>query len=246
MSTEPTALAPHVAPGWVDDLVLELRLRDVPGDVIGDTLAEVDAHVVDSGTPAHEAFGDPVAYAVQIAEHTRKVAPDDPRDMVAPAVSGVAFLGLLTAATGWFDERTATITLGTVAIAALLAVLPFVVQRFGTPILRLVVEQPLWRSTLLATVSTAPFVALGVLGRHVVLVSVPAVPLGAVALVALAATTVVVTRRTPVDPLVGPGQDPAQAAAQARRSTRRLAALTTTIQVVAVAAVLVVTVLVLR
>lgn len=44
---------------WIDDLVLELRLRDVKGDVIGDVVASVEQHVAESGETPLEAFGDP-------------------------------------------------------------------------------------------------------------------------------------------------------------------------------------------
>lgn len=56
-------LAPHVNPAWSEAFILEARLRGVLGTVIGDALAEVDAHVVDSGQSAEEAFGDPKDYA---------------------------------------------------------------------------------------------------------------------------------------------------------------------------------------
>jgi hypothetical protein len=52
---------------WRDAFVLELRLRGVPGTVIGEALAEVDAHCADSGQTPAEAFGDPVRYAAQRA-----------------------------------------------------------------------------------------------------------------------------------------------------------------------------------
>jgi hypothetical protein len=57
------ALAPHVDPAWAEALLLELRMLDVPGPRIGAVLAEVEAHVVDSGEAAQDAFGDPVPYA---------------------------------------------------------------------------------------------------------------------------------------------------------------------------------------
>lgn len=43
---------------WCDDFVLELRLRDVPGARIGDHLAEVESHCIETGTDPEEAFGD--------------------------------------------------------------------------------------------------------------------------------------------------------------------------------------------
>jgi hypothetical protein len=53
----------HLMDPWRDALIAELRLREVPGDRIGEALAEVDAHCADSGQTPDEAFGDPVGYA---------------------------------------------------------------------------------------------------------------------------------------------------------------------------------------
>lgn len=44
-------------------LMLALRLRDVPGDRIGEILAEVESHVSDTGENPTEAFGPPREYA---------------------------------------------------------------------------------------------------------------------------------------------------------------------------------------
>lgn len=38
---------------WCDDLVVELRLLDVPGPVIGDRLAEVETHCGATGETPH-------------------------------------------------------------------------------------------------------------------------------------------------------------------------------------------------
>jgi len=48
---------------WCDAFVLELRLRDVPGPVIGDRLADVEGHCAETGEPPWEAFGPPTDYA---------------------------------------------------------------------------------------------------------------------------------------------------------------------------------------
>lgn len=48
---------------WLDDFTMELRLRDVPGSVIGDALETVESHLRDSGESAVDAFGDPTTYA---------------------------------------------------------------------------------------------------------------------------------------------------------------------------------------
>lgn len=50
---------------YLDDLLLHLRWRDVPGARIGEILAEVEAHADATGEPLVEAFGSPKAYAKQ-------------------------------------------------------------------------------------------------------------------------------------------------------------------------------------
>lgn len=51
---------------WCGDFVLELRLRDVPGPVIGERLAEVEGHCAETGETPCEAFGAPTDYAARM------------------------------------------------------------------------------------------------------------------------------------------------------------------------------------
>ena len=66
---DPGRLAPHLERAWREDFIVELRLRGVPGDVIGDALVTADTHVQESGESAGEAFGDARTYAKEIAEN---------------------------------------------------------------------------------------------------------------------------------------------------------------------------------
>ena len=52
---------------WCEDLVLALRLRDVPGARIGEVLAEVQSHLAETGEDPREAFGTPREYAAEVA-----------------------------------------------------------------------------------------------------------------------------------------------------------------------------------
>jgi hypothetical protein len=52
---------------YEDDLVLALRVRNVPRSRIGEVLADVEAHVAASGEDPIEAFGPPDEYAVRVA-----------------------------------------------------------------------------------------------------------------------------------------------------------------------------------
>jgi hypothetical protein len=45
MTTQPLAAWPK----WRDDLILQLQLKNVPGDRIGDILFEIDSHLAESG-----------------------------------------------------------------------------------------------------------------------------------------------------------------------------------------------------
>jgi hypothetical protein len=56
------------AQAWSDDLLLALRLRDVPGARIGEVLAEVQSHVAETGEDPRVAFGQPRAYADEVAD----------------------------------------------------------------------------------------------------------------------------------------------------------------------------------
>ncbi|MQA33496.1 hypothetical protein [Modestobacter roseus] len=54
--------------GWRDDLLMRLRMRDVPGARIGEVLAEVQSHVAETGEHPQEAFGPPKEYADRVAD----------------------------------------------------------------------------------------------------------------------------------------------------------------------------------
>ncbi len=78
---------------WRDAFVTELRLRDVNGARIGDALAEVDTHCAESGQSPAEAFGDPAAYASDLAEALPGAATDPRADLGAVLVGLGALLG---------------------------------------------------------------------------------------------------------------------------------------------------------
>lgn len=47
-------------------LILALRLKDLPGERIGQIVAEVESHVADTGEDPSDAFGSPRAYAALV------------------------------------------------------------------------------------------------------------------------------------------------------------------------------------
>lgn len=52
---------------YSDELLLALRMRDVPGPQIAEALAEVRSHVAETGEDPRDAFGPPTAYALEVA-----------------------------------------------------------------------------------------------------------------------------------------------------------------------------------
>lgn len=53
---------------YTRELIFALRLRDVPGEVIGDAVAQVESHVADTGEDPVSAFGPAREYAKTFGE----------------------------------------------------------------------------------------------------------------------------------------------------------------------------------
>jgi hypothetical protein len=137
------AVAPHVDEDWAEALLLELRLQGVPGDVVGSVLAEVDAHVVDSGTTAQDAFGDPVAYARSLDLPTASEGPRDHlRSAVPVSVQVTGMLLTLWATTALAAGEPMTVTAGHLVVTAALAVQVVALAVWSDRVLRTVVERP--------------------------------------------------------------------------------------------------------
>lgn len=51
---------------WLNELVLELRIQNITGAAIGDTVAEVEAHLAETAEAPREAFGTPREYAATL------------------------------------------------------------------------------------------------------------------------------------------------------------------------------------
>ncbi|GAA1727306.1 HAAS signaling domain-containing protein [Aeromicrobium alkaliterrae] len=77
-------------------LILALRLKDVPGDRIGEIVAEVESHVAETGEDPVDAFGSPRQYAASLtAEHR-----PDPKWFTAVSLVGSGLAGWLVAQGG--------------------------------------------------------------------------------------------------------------------------------------------------
>lgn len=84
---------------WLEELTLELRMREVPGTAIGDALAQVRAHLAESGESAEEAFGTPEEYAAELnlpASADSRIEPRWMGRLVASNLLGLAALYLST------------------------------------------------------------------------------------------------------------------------------------------------------
>lgn len=191
------AIAPHVEPGWVEAMLLELRLQGVSGERIGAALAEVEAHVVDSGESAEEAFGDPVEYARSLG------LPAEPEQSKAATLKGVVptliqLFGLVAviAAMPWGPDAVGVTTtlLAGLVVAALL---PVVVVALGDRVLRAIVERPVvvfGVTMLVLGVVAAGLVAAGRLGLDQVLFEVSRPAMLVIGLLALALGTWIAIR----------------------------------------------------
>ncbi|MFF3063009.1 hypothetical protein ACFVQ3_00485 [Oerskovia sp. NPDC057915] len=207
-------LAPHVDERWTEAFVLELRLLDVPGSALGAALAEVESHCAESGEPAADAFGDPVAYARSL---DLPVEPDGRWEVVTVLGPTTAqFLGLLVLGAGGsavvLAERagemapSVDVTAGMLASIAVFVAAILLFYRFSSTVLRRVLERPVV-STLALTGCMTVLVVLPVV-LDAALATLPAWPVAVCGAVVLAAGTVwsavQVRKGTLDDPIVAP------------------------------------------
>ncbi len=199
----PHRLAPSADPRWVDAFVVELRLLEVPGPLIGDHLATVEEHLAETGEDVHEAFGDPRGYARALGPAGPR-SPAVDRDTVRGAVLGLLGIVLLPlAAAASLAGRDVEVTPGGLVVALLLALGLLALVHRGTAVLRFLVERR-WAPFLVGPVGVVLLVApLVLLPQRIG--GVPTVVVGVVGLVALVAGTAAV-RRTPPDLVRGPGE----------------------------------------
>ncbi|SFT82404.1 hypothetical protein SAMN04487904_109143 [Actinopolyspora lacussalsi subsp. righensis] len=164
-----------------NELMFALRMREVPGDRVGDVLAEVESHVAETGQDPVEAFGTPGEYAVRVAEEFGTTGGSPRRAVLRPGVLLVAALALCGAelATSAATANEVTLTTGSlVGIVALLALLvvPLLLAMRAATELHSVGRRVWFGLGALATLVLAPFVANWierVVGAEPVLVTMP-------------------------------------------------------------------------
>ena len=76
-------------------LTTQLRLRQVPGKVIGQIVAEVESHVRETGEDPVEVFGQPGSYSAQFASDRGSRGRRVRSSLLNAAVPTVAFVGAL-------------------------------------------------------------------------------------------------------------------------------------------------------
>lgn len=149
---DPGRIAPSVEKGWRDDFIIELRMLSVPGDRIGDALMTVETHVAESGESAQEAFGDPSAYAREIAESEGAVGTSwvvNTWTVVGNITGLVGMLAAVRAFTAWLQGGAVPITAGEVVGLVVLLLLVGAVLGWSTTAIRFMVDHT-WTFAILA------------------------------------------------------------------------------------------------
>ena len=90
---------------WIDTLILELRLRDVSGARIGDTIASVKEFLTDSGEEAQLAFGTPAEYAQSLDLSSVAETASLRGTILRSSIGVLAFLAFAQAIVPWLDEE---------------------------------------------------------------------------------------------------------------------------------------------
>ncbi|GAB47826.1 hypothetical protein [Mobilicoccus pelagius] len=188
---------------WIDDMVVELRLRDVKGAAIGDAVASVESHCADSSETPREAFGDPREYAASLTFPQEDRTGDTIREwatVMAPVVVGLAGFSLTTGAvTALLEGEGVPVTWGGIAAAVFLVVAVALLVRY----LRALLDHGIGGALALGgTIAIAAM--LPVLWRDPAF-ALPATVAGIGGLVLLAASVVLGRRaRRLDDPVVDP------------------------------------------
>lgn len=94
-----TNTAPHQK--WLDDLTLELRLKDFSGAAVGDALATVEEFLADSGQTPQDEFGTARDYAGVLAAAAQTKSADLRVSILGGAFSLVVFMVFSAALTPW-------------------------------------------------------------------------------------------------------------------------------------------------
>ncbi|GMA39377.1 hypothetical protein [Mobilicoccus caccae] len=189
---------------WIDDMVVELRLRDVKGTVIGDAVAAVESHCADSGETPREAFGDPREYArsLEFGESQQEdTSPGEWVRVLAPVVVGLLGFVLSNATVLALTRGHDVVAIGW-GIVAFLLVLALVVV-VASKILRVLVTNTVLG--ILFFVGSITLMTVLAAAWRATAFTIP-VPLAGVVAIALLVASVIGARlqRGTADPVIDP------------------------------------------
>jgi len=205
----PADLAPSVERDWSDAFILEQRLLCVSGRRIGDALATVEAHVAESGESAREAFGDPNAYARDLAEGAEKVGTLKRTFIAASVLGPIGLLVISHATSAWLAGESAVITIGVLVGAAVLLVAVGALMAAPEAVLRLLLNK-MWVGGLVVAVPVAVSV-LALFALPGVALTVPASGLLGLGALLIAASTVLYwIDYSGDDAILAPGEEPSR------------------------------------
>lgn len=200
---DPAAMAPHVERRWVESFVIEQRILGVPGDRIGDALATVEAHVLESGESGSDAFGDPRTYARELAASEGGRPGGVDANTIAGSLLGLVALLLVPRALGaWLGGTAVSVTVADLVIALVLVALLIGLFTAADAVLRLLVDHR-WVGFLVVPALVAAFVAVLVTARGE-LATPSAALVGGVGVLAMLGQVAVLWRQ-PTDEIVEPG-----------------------------------------
>ena len=137
------SLAPDIDPRWAEEFILTARLEESPGDVIGDTLGEVNDHCRSANESALEAFGPARNYVKQIAADVEKVKSPSILVLLGPAF--LQIVGVVLCLQGVYGLASGTshpLDWATVAVFGIVGVLLLCAEKPLAFVLRLIVQKP--------------------------------------------------------------------------------------------------------
>lgn len=205
MSKEATTNTP-AHKKWLDELTLELRLKDVSGRSIGDALATVREFLADSGQSPEEAFGTPRVYAAELCGSAITPIRKDLKSTVSLSTANLMVFLVFTAAMApWLEGARLLLSgwqlTGMAFLAALVLALPlyltFLLRHFWALVAVPVVggTAGVLSATLTPKVASDAFLDLP---------PGPVLAISAALMVAISLAGTVSALREDPDPVVGP------------------------------------------
>ena len=137
---------------WIEQFTVELRLRRVPGPVIGDAVASVRELVADSGQSAEEAFGSAREYAESLDLPTVSSRENAVRTVLLPVLGLFTFLAFALASTAWLGDEPVLLSVPQVLLIAVPVVLTLL---FAFPFYPRAVFHQRWLPAVLVLVAAA-------------------------------------------------------------------------------------------